>query len=281
MMLDQLKPTERRRVYDLLSEAGIDTRAWADYSGDNPAANPKYCYQWAFEGDRLTVLNVWHRDLRSDMRGIYATGNMRLRAAQEAKGVRRSRAVEFDRAVRKAFRNETPLRLIICDGPARTDERAARAQFRLLDDRSWIAAEYEESSGQFVLLRGDSSRTLSAYLPEEIPPGTPLREGSARPILVNAYERSSAARKQCLDHYGAECSVCGTDFGKVYGPIAAGYMHVHHVTPLSAIGVAYEVDPIADLRPVCPNCHAVIHLGGECRSIEEVVSLLRGALLEA
>jgi hypothetical protein len=30
------------------------------------------------------------------------------------------------------------------------------------------------------------------------------------------------------------------------------------------------VDPVADLRPVCPNCHAVIHLGGACRSIDEV-----------
>lgn len=44
---------------------------------------------------------------------------------------------------------------------------------------------------------------------------------------------------------------------------------------MSEIGMEYEVDPIADLRPVCPNCHAVLHLGGECRGIEEVRQLLR------
>ena len=35
---------------------------------------------------------------------------------------------------------------------------------------------------------------------------------------------------------------------------------VHHLTPLSEIEEEYEVDPINDLRPVCPNCHAIIHL---------------------
>ena len=39
-----------------------------------------------------------------------------------------------------------------------------------------------------------------------------------------------------------------------------------------------EVDPVADLRPVCPNCHAVIHLGGACRTIEEVRRLLKSAV---
>jgi len=35
---------------------------------------------------------------------------------------------------------------------------------------------------------------------------------------------------------------------------------VHHLVPISKIGKKYRVDPIKDLRPVCPNCHAVIHL---------------------
>jgi predicted HNH restriction endonuclease len=29
------------------------------------------------------------------------------------------------------------------------------------------------------------------------------------------------------------------------------------------------------LRPVCPNCHAVLHLGGNCRSIEEVMQMIK------
>jgi len=64
--------------------------------------------------------------------------------------------------------------------------------------------------------------------------------------------------------------MCGFNFLAVFGPETEGFIHVHHLTALSEIGHDYAVDPIADLRPVCPNCHAVIHLGGGNRSIEQV-----------
>ena len=37
------------------------------------------------------------------------------------------------------------------------------------------------------------------------------------------------------------------------------------------IGEEYEIDPIKDLRPVCPNCHAMLHRNGNI-SIEELKS---------
>ena len=54
----------------------------------------------------------------------------------------------------------------------------------------------------------------------------------------------------------------------------AGFIHVHHLRPLSEIRGEYMVDPVADLCPVCPNCHAVIHYGGRLRGIDEVRQLL-------
>ena len=111
-------------------------------------------------------------------------------------------------------------------------------------------------------------------LAEEVPFSGKLTEGALCRVTVNAYERNPIARANCIAHYGPTCAVCGFNFGGVYGPLAEGFIHVHHVKPLSEIGEQYEVDPVADLRPVCPNCHAVIHLGGACRSIEEVKRLL-------
>jgi hypothetical protein len=112
-------------------------------------------------------------------------------------------------------------------------------------------------------------------LPEEVPEVPGLTEGAVSTIQVNAYERNPEARRTCIEHYGPTCVVCGFDFGRVYGQEAQGYIHVHHLKQLSEVGEEYEVDPVADLRPVCPNCHAVIHLGGGCRSIEAVKQMLQ------
>jgi len=95
--------------------------------------------------------------------------------------------------------------------------------------------------------------------PDEIQNGQHFYEGASRQVWVNAYERNPKARKKCIDHYGYMCSVCGFDFEKRYGLIGRKYIHVHHLRALSEIDARYKVDPIKDLRPICPNCHVMIH----------------------
>ena len=104
--------------------------------------------------------------------------------------------------------------------------------------------------------------------PEEISPSTTHTEGSVRQTLVNVYERNPAARAACIAHYGSTCSVCSFGFGKTYGKIGEGFIHVHHLKEISSIAQEYEVDPIQDLRPVCPNCHAMLHTSCPALSIE-------------
>jgi predicted HNH restriction endonuclease len=58
------------------------------------------------------------------------------------------------------------------------------------------------------------------------------------------------------------------------GTFAARIIHVHHLTRLADIGEAYDVNSIADLRPVCPNCHGVIHKHNPPFIIEEVQGFL-------
>ena len=101
-----------------------------------------------------------------------------------------------------------------------------------------------------------------------------LNEGSVKQITLDAYERNAEARSRCIEAHGTSCRICGFSFGAVYGAEAAGYIHVHHVRPLSEVRREYEVDPVEDLLPVCPNCHAVLHLGGRCRGVDEVRQLL-------
>lgn len=109
-------------------------------------------------------------------------------------------------------------------------------------------------------------------LPEEIR-GSYL-EGTFKVIKVNKYERNVDARRQCIRHYGCHCQVCDFDFS-VYRRIGEGYIHVHHLVLISTIGKEYEVDPISDLRPVCANCHAMIHMRNPPYSIEELRDILK------
>lgn len=43
---------------------------------------------------------------------------------------------------------------------------------------------------------------------------------------------------------------------------------------MSQIRENYQVDPIKDLRPVCPNCHAMIHRQKEPLTIEELKKIM-------
>lgn len=98
---------------------------------------------------------------------------------------------------------------------------------------------------------------LHIAYPDEVNDST--QEGAVRKVAVNAYERSAVARQACIDHYGYSCSVCKFDFEAKYGERGKNFIHVHHIVPLASVGKSYVVDPIKDLRPICPNCHAMIH----------------------
>ena len=102
-----------------------------------------------------------------------------------------------------------------------------------------------------------------------------FREGRVVQVFVNRYERNQNARIRCIAHYGHKCFVCNFDFGLVYGEIADGFIEVHHKTQLADIGMAYEVDPINDLIPLCPNCHSVIHLSKPALTIDELKKLMK------
>lgn len=88
---------------------------------------------------------------------------------------------------------------------------------------------------------------------------TGLPEGACSTVTVNRYERSPANRAACIAAHGSRCKICGFDFGAFYGPLAHGYIEVHHRIPVSKIGSGYRVNPVNDLIPLCANCHAAIH----------------------
>lgn len=163
--------------------------------------------------------------------------------------------------------------------------RAAK-KFRTLNIRS----QPKHSTAVLEVLRRELGQSVPSpihpdhsadqpWIPEEITPNAPLVEGACKVIKVNAYERSPTARRKCLDHHGTRCTVCGCDLSEIYGQVAAGLIHVHHLNPLGDVGEGCEVDPIKDLRPVCPNCHSVIHRRSPPYTLEDVKQFLETTTL--
>jgi 5-methylcytosine-specific restriction protein A len=115
---------------------------------------------------------------------------------------------------------------------------------------------------------------IVSAIPGQVIPGS-LWEGATNKVLVNKYERNPWARRECITHYGITCQVCEMDFESRYGDMGKDFIHVHHLIPLSSIKEEYEVDPVNDLIPVCPNCHSMLHKKNPAYTIAELKKLLR------
>ena len=105
-------------------------------------------------------------------------------------------------------------------------------------------------------------------------------------IEVNRYEQDPDARRVCLAFHGTSCAACGFSFEASYGETGTDAIEVHHVVPPVMLGEGYTLDPVADLVPLCPNCHAMAHLAvasprtlSELRNIIAAAGHLRGEVV--
>jgi 5-methylcytosine-specific restriction protein A len=101
-----------------------------------------------------------------------------------------------------------------------------------------------------------------------------LMENTITRALVTRHERNKKARKKCIEHYGCSCNVCGKSLSEIYGDVAKDYIHIHHIREISLIKEKYEIDPVKDLRPLCPNCHSIVHLKSPPYELDEVKRML-------
>lgn len=168
-----------------------------------------------------------------------------------------------------------------CLGAAEVDEVVEHAYLALCEDlgvvptvnarRYWSVAI---PNGMMVSIDADGDISLPGEDED-------LVEGATKRVVVNAYERNPKARALCIQHHGCRCAICGFDFSAVYGEeIGRGFIHVHHTKPISeqaAVVGVYVIDPINDLVPVCPNCHAMLHSRKPPYTVLEIKEFLNSA----
>lgn len=149
-----------------------------------------------------------------------------------------------------------------------------------MNDRVILEVNHSSTPLEVKLFKQGATSAVSRVVvfPEEISEPGKVVEGAKKSIVVNTYERDQKARQKCIGHWGCHCSVCGADFSRLYGELGRGFIHVHHLKPIAEIGEEYELDPINDLRPVCPNCHAMIHRSSPVLTIDELHSIIERAV---
>lgn len=119
----------------------------------------------------------------------------------------------------------------------------------------------------YALIQSNSSFRFEAIPIENI---KLYSEGKIKNVTYRTYDRSPAARQACLERYGYDCAVCGFNFFEAYGMLGKDYIEVHHLKQIADIGKEYKINPITDLRPVCANCHRMLHKKRPAISIEEL-----------
>lgn len=118
-----------------------------------------------------------------------------------------------------------------------------------------------------------SPSTLTASEPE----AKKYFEGSEVFSYRVGYERNPVARLACLAHHGYSCKACGINLENKYGSIAKEFVHVHHLNEIAEAGGIREVNPVVELVPLCPNCHAVAHRRSPPFTVAELQSFIANA----
>jgi|LakMenE18May11ns_1017448.scaffolds.fasta_scaffold9959289_13 5-methylcytosine-specific restriction protein A len=206
-----------------------------------------------YPGDRVFLL----KQGKEEPRGLFASGYV-TSAAREGQ--------HFTDPDRTAIYVDIDFDVLL--DPSRDVFPRAR-----LDRRPFAAVNWSTQSGGIAIAPAVAPELESQWDEHVRLHGLdPIRPGCERGMAINLYaegrrrtvptsrlERSASARRACIQAQGCRCLVCDVDFGERYGDMGRGYIHVHHQELLAGPRGERHTNPLDDLVPVCPNCHAMLH----------------------
>jgi 5-methylcytosine-specific restriction protein A len=248
---------------DLVQEAGLDVSDWGNYADGtrSPAANPKYCYEWAYvQPGQVVILNLWHEEFQEGNDIVKFVNNSREAAEvfreRGAKQQWIQRAQSVDAAVQLAYTEQLPIRVVVLAGRRRDrdspDLQSARVTKRRLDPVPWAVQAYDTRTGQYTLVRGLVPLRVVDQFELPMPPDSPAR---AQSVLTVVYVRDPLVRREALRRAGGKCEWCGQQaFELSDGSL---FLETHHIVPLSEDGP----DIPTNVAAVCPNHHREAHYG--------------------
>lgn len=104
-----------------------------------------------------------------------------------------------------------------------------------------------------IYLLDPRARKLSGIVPSRFAQQWQERmyqEGTRGDVVLSKAERDPALRKAVLRKYGCECAACG------FMPKVSQQIEIHHLYPIAE---GERKTTLADVAPLCANCHRLAH----------------------
>lgn len=122
-------------------------------------------------------------------------------------------------------------------------------------------------------------RKLYVYSEEDM-----ISEGKAISKETIVKKRSKKLRDAAIEHYRQTdgklyCAVCDFCFETMYGEIGKDYIEIHHENPVYQYSddgfEAYIPEAVEKVKPLCANCHRMIHRNAKRpMTVEELKRLI-------
>lgn len=110
-----------------------------------------------------------------------------------------------------------------------------------------------------------------------------VTEGQLCTRTIGYRSRSRQLREAAVQHYTCNgmipCTACSFNFGVAYLGVGDGYIRIHHLEPISCGGERELTldEAIGKVRPLCANCHVMVHRREPWLSMQDLTETLRVA----
>jgi len=165
------------------------------------------------------------------------------------------RAHRVDAALQMAWREELPVRVVICEGEMRhmTEDGAvtSKVERRLLDSLPWAVTSYDWITGRCTLTRG----VRPGRFVDQFSLTNEAVAVDRRSVTGDVFVRSAQVRRSVLRRADGRCEWCECPgFMMSDGRV---YLETHHIVPLSDGGPDTDDNVVG----LCPNHHREAHHG--------------------
>jgi len=202
-------------LHETFTLADMSRRQFIESQGAT-CSNWNWCWSFINEAKRLIIFGAWDINTKGKMAMIlsdeWQTSDQGRRTPGYPKSLEHIRLIQEENYRLMTFPMEYSE---TADGKVKIKGFAPiLSQKKLVNiGNKWYAADPD----------GD----VPVPLAEELSQPEKFFEGTKATVTINAYERNPKARAACIAHHGCKCAICGFDFGKVYGSIGDGFIHVH------------------------------------------------------